>query len=236
MRLTDTEMAAEFVDFMLERGRPRNVQELHIGQLVNAVQAADVISECRNITALTIRFPFWPTAPANHDLLRPLKNLHNLKSLSIALVMLTDETEIDLSKFQIFHQLTHLHLIASAAACEIIPEGLSRLPNLTHLSLHWFQSGDCITCLRRFLARPSSHILVLWVPGITLLEKLERRLVEHNLVNCQVVLFVYEQYNEYMRKGNGGFWQYAEQLVAWRIAKNSKCNLPAVEHGELMPC
>lgn len=222
VRLTNTEMAADFMDFMLEWGRPRNVQELYIGQLVNVIQAADVISKCRNITALTIHFPFWPAASASHNLLlQPLKNLHNLKSLSITLAMLSDETEIDLSKFQNFHQLTHLHLITPDFSSETIPEGLLKLPNLTHLSLHWFQSRDCITCLRRFLARPSSRTLVLWVPGIALPEKLERRLVDHNLVDQRVVLFKQEQYNGYMRKGNGGFWQYAKRLVAWRIEKNS---------------
>ena len=232
VRLTDTGMAADFVDFMLERGRPRNVQELYIGRLVNAVQAADVISECHDITTLTIRYPFWPTAQASRDLLlQPLKNLHNLKSLSIALVTLTDETEIDLSEFRIFHQLTHLHLIVSPASCQIVPEGLSKLPNLTHLSLHWSQSGGCIACLRRFLAQPSSRILVLWVPGIVAPERLERRLVEHRLVDRRVVLFTHERYNEYMRRGNGGFWQYAERLVAWRVAKDSKYNSLAVERG-----
>ncbi|KAH0839370.1 hypothetical protein J3R83DRAFT_58 [Lanmaoa asiatica] len=232
VRLTETDMAAKFVDFMLVRGRPRNVQEVYIGQLVNPVQAVDVISQCCNIAMLTIRFPSWPT-PLDHAsydlLLQPLENLHNLRSLSISLVMLTDGTEVDLSEFQVFHQLTHLHLIAPAASREIVPKGLSRLPSLTHLSLHWFQSRDCIACLRRFLAHPSSlsRILVLWVPDISLPKKPERKLVDRNLVDRRVVLLVQERYNEYMRKG--GFWQYAERLVAWRVEKNSKWNSPGVE-------
>ena len=228
VHLMDTDIAAKFVDFMLVRGRPENVQEVYIGQLVEAVQTANVISECCDITTLTICLPFWPTSRASHDFIRqPLENLRNLQSLSIALVTLTDEAKVDLTKFQAFHRLTHLHLIALVATSEIVPEGLSRLLNLTHLSLHWFQSGDCITSLRQFLARPSSCILILWVPDISLPEKLEKRLVDHNLVDRRVVSLVHERYNEYVRKG--GFWEYAERLVTWRAEKNSKHNSPAAE-------
>ena len=124
--------------------------------------------------------------------------------------MLMDEAKVDLIKFQAFHQLTHLHLIALVATSETVPEGLSRLLNLTHLSLYWFQSGDCITSLRQFLACPSSCILVLWVPGISLPEKLEKRLVDHNLVDQRVVLLVHEQYNEYARKGICGMISHLE--------------------------
>ena len=104
VRLMDTDIAAKFVDFMLVRGRPENVQEVYIGQLVEAVQTANVISECCNITTLTICLPFWPTSHASHDFIhQPLKNLCNLRSLSIALVTLTDEAKVDLTKFQAFH-------------------------------------------------------------------------------------------------------------------------------------
>ncbi|KAF8126480.1 hypothetical protein EV363DRAFT_1452861 [Boletus edulis] len=228
VRLMDTDIAAKFADFMLVRGRPKNVQEVYIGQLVDTVQAANVISECCNITTLTICLPFWPTSRASHDFIRQsLENLHNLRSLSISLVTLTDKAKVDLTKFQTFNQLTHLHLVASVTTSEIIPQGLSGLVNLTHLSLHWFQSGDCITSLQQFLARPSSCILVLWVPDVSLPEKLEKRLVERNLVDQRVVSLVHERYNEYVRKG--GFWQYAERLITWRVEKNSKHNLPTAE-------
>lgn len=200
---------------------PANVEELDLGPSINITTITDVLGLCPKITSLTICFSYQQIEDEEmSSLLNPFEDLRSLRSLYIGLTTVGQPGVFYLPNYPMFHQLTHLHLAATAIALSVIPLGLSRLSNLTHLSLHWYTSRSCTSGLQGFLARHSSRVLVLWCSDISSYSMLADSLGGRNLADRRVVLLRWSRYTEYM--ANGGFWSYAEQVVAWRIRTNGE--------------
>ena len=64
-----------------------------------------------------------------------------------------------------FHQLTHLHLLANTMTWLMIPMGFSGLRNLTHLLMHWATMRACAPILPAYLYHASTVVMILWEDG-----------------------------------------------------------------------
>ncbi|KAF8130987.1 hypothetical protein EV363DRAFT_1217580 [Boletus edulis] len=221
VRLENDHVAKAFVGYyQLVKSPPANVEELCLESSVNIITAADVLRLCQKIRSLTIRFSYRhiQNYEAN-PLLEPLEALRSLRSLYIELVTVGGLRVCYLPDYPIFHRLTHLHLEATGIALSTIPFGLSKLSNLTHLSLRWYMSRSCTSGLQGFLARCSSRVLVLWYLGSEY-NSFEDDLGRRKLADRRVVLLQHSRYTEYV--AGGEFWSYAEQIIASKIRTNGK--------------
>ena len=190
VRLDNDRVAKGFVDYQLVKLTPANVEELYSGPSINILTAADALRVCLKTRELTICFSYQHIQDYKvNPLLGLLKVLRALRSLHVELATVGDPEVCYLPEYPVFHQLTHLHLaVAMDITFPMIPLGLSRLSNLTHLSLCWYMARSCTSGLQGFLVQGSSLALVLWYSGSSGCGTLENNLESHNLADRQVVL------------------------------------------------
>ena len=223
VRLQDDPKAKTFLNCLrLATGACRSlVHELLMGMSVSVPTAAKILALCQGLTLLTLCFSYYhiPVSSAN-PLLESFNGLNSLKSLSLGLTAVQENSLVHLPEFALFHKVSHLHLSYSGAAWRTIPLGFTELENLTHLSLSWSTSRTCSAALQEFLDKGSTQVVILWASNDILLSHIRWVLNNWYLVDRRLVLLNKGLYSSYLE--DGGFWVYAERIVKWRANQKSK--------------
>ena len=190
------------------------VHELLMGMSVSVPTAARILALCQGLTSLTLCFSYYhiPISSIN-PLLESFNRLNSLKSLSLKLTAVQENSFVHLSEFALFHKVSHLHLSCTEAAWRTVPLGFTELENLTHLSLNWLTSCISSTVLREFLDKASTQVVILWIGNDLLLSHIHWTLNNWSLVDRRLVLLDKSLYSSYLE--DGGFWAYAEWIVKW---------------------
>jgi len=188
------------------------VRTLYIGVAVRDTHAAQILHLCKGITDLTLRVVCHHLGTKN-PFIEPLDALP-LTSLSTDLSGIFHNQRSYLPNLQVAHRITHLHLTNAWSSWMGFPVGLTRLIQLTHLSVPWSTSRSDFDLIREILTSIDLKVLVLWRSEYEryddLIDNLQReRLNDHRIICLNSVL--YSPYLVY-----GGFWEYAEELVNWR--------------------
>ena len=84
------------------------------------------------------------------------------------LATVVSEEHVILPEFVWFNRISQLHLNVSWASLDSVPEGLSNLANLTHLSMFWATSRLCTSGLVQFLEKGTTVVLILWINNIVM--------------------------------------------------------------------
>ena len=177
---------------------------------------AQILDICKGITDLTLYgvcyFPF-----NERPILKPLDALP-LTSLSIHLSAFFYYECPYLPDLGIAHRITHLHLNDNWIVWRGTTLGLTRLTQLSHLSLRWTGYYN-LDLLHEILELTNLKVLVLWRSKSADEDKeLLGRLSHEGLKDRRIVLLNSKQYAVYLEFG--GFWGYAEDLVKWREKVN----------------
>ena len=222
--LADNLTAEKFLMFLRERSvvYNYNVDLLYLGRSINVITAGRILERCVKLTLLVIAFCYCHIPlPSQNPLYSPLSKLRSLKCLYVPLVNLHTNRVVYLPDFDVFHCLTHLHLLASGMAWLTIPLGFAALRNLTHLLLHWTTVRESAPILPAYLDRPSAVLLILWKDATCSDASIQGSLRHQGLVNRRLVVlkntFTFEDID------GGGFWTYAQRIVEWRVKYESKC-------------
>ncbi|KAF8440920.1 hypothetical protein L210DRAFT_870476 [Boletus edulis BED1] len=200
----------------------QHVADLYIRRSVTIHTTVEIIRLCQNLTILTLKFPLhYITNAVKNPLLAPLNGLQKLKILYMLLASMPLDHYINLLDFERFRHISHLHLGSSLGAEITIPQGLTSLLHLTHLSLHWSISRYCALNLRAFLSSDLMVILIIWMTNCMLELIVKCNLTLQGLANSQVVLFRVLLMAEYI--SDGDFWGYSELIMKWRHANEGEC-------------
>lgn len=193
-----------------------HIASLYLGMLVTIPTITQILRLCGNLTELSLQSAIHFIAEASKNpLTEPMCSLWHLKKLHIGLASVPTSHYAFLPDFQLFRCITHLHLAGGVGTGLTIPDGISRLLNLTHLSLHWGTSLGCGHTLRAFLKRQSTVVLILWTSSILSVAEVESNLLGQGLAQLRVVLFKMVLVPEFMSAG--GFWPYTERVVQWQV-------------------
>ena len=157
-----------------------------------------------------------------NPLLGPMSNLLQIKTMYMELATVAGEEHVILPDFVWFNHLSHLHLSISSASLDSVPEGLSSLANLTHLSMFWTMSCSCTSELVRFLEKDSMVVLIIWINNLAMESSVQRDLRSQGLQDPRVVIFRSCLMGTYM--ATRGFWKSAEHVVKWRVDNEGMCN------------
>ena len=157
-----------------------------------------------------------------NPLLGPMSNLLWIKTMYTELATVAGEEHVILPDFVWFNRLSHLHLSISSASLDSVPEGLSSLANLTHLSMFWTTSRSCTSELVRFLEKDSTVVLIIWINDLAMESSVQRDLRSRGLQDPRVVIFRSCLMGAYMAAR--GFWKSAEHVVKWRVDNEGMCN------------
>ncbi|KAF8419790.1 hypothetical protein L210DRAFT_3655102 [Boletus edulis BED1] len=221
VRLRGDNSVRKFLAVVAEGSQALSTKKLVLCRAVSISNVVQVLTLCRNVEDLAMQHSLRYIARHSiNPLLQPMSNLLRIKTMYTELATVAGEEHVILPDFVWFTRLSHLHLSISWPSLDAVPEGISTLANLTHLSMFWTTSRSCTTELVRFLEKDSTVVLIVWVNEWAMESPIQRDLRLRGLQDSQVVIFRSCLMDEYMAAG--GFWKYAESVVKWRV-DNKAC-------------
>ena len=235
--LRDNEQAQAFLEWLRKdlEWRKKQVKELRVARAVAVSIVADVLNSCKSLTALEIKFEYFPLPDAtkNH-LLEPMNKLEHLTRLSVTLAAVPHNNIVRLPDYAVFHYLTHLHISPTIPPLEVNPVGFSELDRLTNLSAPaaLLRKGASAKSMKYFLNRVTTRVIVLWQTHYQFPADLVKTLVRTSLCDNRVVIFCHDLKHLY-DKEEGGFWSWAERVVDWRQENISESFTTYFEESEL---
>ena len=188
------------------------VRTLYIGVAVQNNHATRILDLCKGITDLTLHVVCHHLLTKN-PLIEPLEALP-LISLSMDLSAIFHDQRMYLPNLQVAHRITHLHLTNAWSSWTGIPVGLTRLIQLTHLSVPWSTSWSDFSLLCKILESTNLKVMVLWRSEYEEYDALVEHLLSEGLNNCHIICFNSALYSPYLVYG--GFWRHAEDVVKWQ--------------------
>ena len=212
--LTSDHKARAFLVVVSEDVWALCVVKLCFTMLVRLSSMVEVLTLCQNVEDLAIKSSIhYIPWRAKNPLLVPLRNLLRIKTMFTDLATVASGGHVILPEFVWFNHISQLHLNISWALWGSVPQGLSNLANLTHLSIFWATSHLCTSRLVQFLEKGMTVVLILWINDIVMESTIHKDLCLRGLADVRVVLFRSCLMGEYMAAG--GFWKYAERIVQW---------------------
>lgn len=208
------------------------VRMLYIGIAVQNEHATRILHLCKGITDLTLHAVCHHLHVEN-PLLEPLDALP-LFSLSTDLSGIFHNQCSYLPNLLVAHRITCLHLTNTWSSWTGFPVGLTRLIQLTHLSIPWTMSCSDFSLFRKILASINLKVLVLWRDEYERYGILVDNLQREGLDNCHIVCLNSVLYSSYLVYG--GFGGYAEELVKWREKVNGMTFSPIQCYTLLSKC
>jgi hypothetical protein len=223
VRLSGDNKARAFLEGVGERSRALYVVKLIIGMEVSIPSMVKVLTICQNVEELAIKPCLrYVTRRSINPLLGPMENLLQMKTIYTEVVTVPGEEHVPLPDFTWFNRLSRLHLNVSWASLESVPDSISTLQNLTHLSMFWITSRHCTSELKKFLEKGTTVVLIIWINDWVMESAIQKDLHLRGLKGNRVVLFRSSLMCEYMAAG--GFWMSAEKVVKWRVDNNGMCH------------
>ncbi|KAG6379443.1 hypothetical protein JVT61DRAFT_11919 [Boletus reticuloceps] len=214
VRLRGDNSVRKFLAVVAEGSQALSTKKLVLCRAVSISNVVQVLTLCRNVEDLAMQHSLRYIAHHSiNPLLQPMSNLLRIKTMYTELATVAGEEHVILPDFVWFTRLSHLHLSISWPSLDTVPEGISTLANLTHLSMFWTTSRSCTTELVRFLEKDSTVVLIVWVNEWAMESPIQRDLRLRGLQDSRVVIFRTCLMDEYMAAG--GFWKYAESVVKW---------------------
>ena len=220
--LSNDNKARAFLAVVTEGSRALHIVKLIFEMPVSIPSMVEVLTLCRNVEDLAIKTNLrYLTCHSSNPLLEPMSNLLRIKTMYTELATVPGKEHIILPEFVWFNRLSRLHLNLSWVSLESVPEGLSSLPNLTHLSMFWTASRLCTSELVQFLKKETTVALILWISDGAMESAIQRDLRLRGLQDARVVVFQSSLMGGYMAAG--GFWKYAERITKWRVDNEGMC-------------
>ncbi|KAF8430680.1 hypothetical protein L210DRAFT_818690, partial [Boletus edulis BED1] len=135
VRLHGDNSVRKFLAVVAEGSQALSTKKLVLCRAVSISNVVQVLTLCRNVEDLAMQHSLrYITHHSINPLLQPMSNLLRIKTMYTELATVAGEEHVILPDFVWFTCLSHLHLSISWPSLDAVPEGISTLANLTHLS------------------------------------------------------------------------------------------------------